>query len=378
MRIPFNKTEITGREYQYLRALTGSINNEEIPNYYALCRREIERLVNRDRVYLTNSCSAALETAALLISIKPGDEVIVPAFTFPSTVNPFLRQGAEIIFADSQLKNPSIDDQLFERLITKRTKAVVVVHYGGMPCKIDEIKLLSEKYGLILIEDAAHAYGASINKRPLGTIGDIGCISFHSTKNVHCYEGGALIIDNQSLISNVDTILDKGTNREEFLRGEVNQYEWKGYGSAFRLSELHSAFLLAQLEKAEEIRDTRRSLWQNYYYGLNDLERESLITLPTITDEEGHNGHIFYLILRDREERNMLKAFLLERGIYTAEHYGALDNTPFWKDRGIKRPSCQNAKILSETLLRLPIYNSMTLKEQGYIMEAIHSFFRLK
>lgn len=374
MIIPFNRVNSIGKEQEYVsRVLDHTIKTSDHERFSEQCLEMIMSKFGLEKVWLTNSCTSALEIAALATGIAKGDEVIIPSYTFPSSANPFIRAGASIRFIDSRSDSPLMNEDLIEDLITERTKAIVPVHYGGAACDMPRIMKIAERHGITVIEDAAHAYGASSNKLPLGSIGHIGCISFHSTKNIHCFEGGLLIVNNNLGKEIVEKLLDKGTNRQEFINGKVPNYEWKGYGSAFRLSELHAAYLLGQLEEAEKNIDNRRLLWDNYYNELQFMADKGIAQLPVLNDAAEHNAHIFYLIFHKPDHKNQMKTDLENAGIQTAEHYIPLDSGSYWKGIADKHIVNINSKCFSETLLRLPLYNSMTSKEMEYVIRNIKS-----
>lgn len=374
MRIPFNRVCLPAGYAGYLAQAAEGSNYGDL-SFSEHCERLLQKELSADRLYLTGSCSAALEVAAILSGAGPGDEVIVPAYTFPSTANPFLRQGASIRFLDSLKDGPLMDESLIEDLITSRTRVLVVMHYGGMACDMDTVAELARKYGLLVIEDAAHAYGATYRGRALGTIGDMGCLSFHSTKNIQCMEGGALVVQHPLSAENVEVLLDKGTDRQEFLRGNRERYGWKGYGSGYRLSELHAAMLLSQLSVAGEIVAARVDLWEAYMEGLSFMEESGVAALPRITPGAEHNGHIFYLVAESSELKEQLKEHLSALGIGVAEHFQALDSTPFWREHGASNEICINAASLSERLIRLPLYNSLSRPDQLMVINSLRTFF---
>ena len=299
MKIPFNIPYISGNESICVKHAINKLDSTTSESYVNKCRTLIKRKWNYNEVFLTTSCTAALETCALLLDIKQGDEVILPSYTFPSTASAFLRQGASIIFADSRNDQPGIDEKVIESLITERTKAIVSVHYAGIACDMDKIMNIADKHGLYVIEDAALACDGYDKNKPLGGIGHLGCLSFHQTKNLHCGEGGAIIVNDNRFLKRVFNILEKGTNRKEFISGRVERYEWVDIGSSYRMTELHAAFLYAQIEKADWIKARRLFLWNLYYQSFKSLEEKGFLKLPFVPDYADHNAHTFYLVLND-------------------------------------------------------------------------------
>jgi dTDP-4-amino-4,6-dideoxygalactose transaminase len=322
--------------------------------------------------FLTKSCTNSLEIIAKLIGFSEEDEVIMPSFAFPSMANAFLAAGANLVFADSKEDHPNIDPLAIEKLITKRTKALVIVHYGGSSCDFEAIMPLVRKYNLTLVEDAAHCIGTYRPNQHLGTIGDFGAISFHSTKNLGCEEGGMLLINELKDKSFIDSLLDKGTNQREFLDGIVNSYQWVSLGSAHRLPSLLSALLLPQLKNLEALTNERRQLWENYYEGLSTLDQKGMIRLSA--KPKWHNGHIFHLIVESRNVRASLMTYLKKKGITTTFHYQSLSESSMAQELGLDQVLF-NAHRYQEQLLRVPIYHGMTWKEQSRVINAICDFY---
>lgn len=375
MKIPFNKPHFTGREVFHLSeaAVIGKLSGNG--SYTRQCQAFFEKRYDVSKVLLTTSCSDALEMSALLCGIKEGDEVIMPSYTFVSTANAFALRGARIVFADSCPENPNIDPDSVEELITNRTKAIVVVHYGGIACDMDRILQIAEKNNLIVIEDAAQGLEASFNGRPLGTIGSFGTFSFHETKNVTSGEGGMICVNVPEKVTEAEIIWEKGTNRAAFARGEVQKYEWVSLGSSFLPNELTAAFLFAQLENIDDIQQKRLNIWNRYFELLNIEELKGKINLPFVPGYAQHNGHLFYITVTSEEIREELLKHLHENGIYAVFHYLSLHNSPYYRQLNGNR-LLPNAERYSSTLLRLPFFYSLQDDEILYIVDSIRKFFK--
>ncbi len=373
-KIPFNLPFLTGRETDYIRQ---AVESGRISGNGAFTRNGQQFLEQRygfRKVLLTTSCTDALEMAAILAEIGPGDEVIVPSFTFVSTALAFVRQGARIVFADSRADHPNLDVDALEALITPRTKAIVVVHYGGVACEMDAVMALAEMHNLFVVEDSAQSIDATYKGRPLGGIGHFGCLSFHETKNIISGEGGALIINDDRFVRRAEIIWEKGTNRAEFFRGEVNKYGWVDVGSSFLPSEIIAAFLYAQLECLDAIQDKRKALWNAYAEALSDLAASGRIWIPNLPAYATNNAHMFYLVCRSLEERTALIAHLKQRGIMAVFHYLSLHKSPFYAPRHDGR-ELPNADRFTDCLLRLPMYHDLTLQQVGEVCNQVRAFF---
>lgn len=358
--IPFNKPYLTGQETNYIHDAvnTGKISGNG--KYTRLCQQFFEQKFGFKKCLLTTSCTDALEMAAILINIQPGDEVIMPSYTFVSTANAFVLRGATIVFADSGSINPNIDADAIESLITPRTKAIVPVHYAGIACDMDTIMDLAARHGLFVIEDAAQAIdsyytGRDGIKRALGSIGHLAAFSFHETKNIIAGEGGMLAINDMQFADRAEIIWEKGTNRSAFFRGEVDKYGWVDVGSSFLPSEIVAAFLWAQLENLEIIQETRRKHWNNYFSSLEKWAGENLIELPNIPGYATNNAHMFYLVCKSLEQRSELIEKLKSRGILSVFHYISLHESPFYKEKHDGRV-LNHTKEYTDRLLRLPMY----------------------
>ena len=373
--IDFNKPFLAGNEEEYI---FDAVRNGKISgngNYTKLCQNYFEEKFGINKALLTTSCTDALEMSALLCSVKQDDEVIVPSYTFVSSALAFVRERAKIIFADSLPEQPNIDTSKIESLITPKTKAIVVVHYAGVACDMDEIMNLAKKYNLFVIEDAAQAVDSKYKEQYLGTIGDLGTFSFHETKNIQCGEGGLLAINRKQYENRAEILWEKGTNRAEFFRGEVNKYGWVDVGSSFLPSEITAAYLYAQLEELETIQARRKAIWQRYFDNLNELAEEGKLMLPFIPEFATNNAHMFYVVTENLKERTALIKFLRDKEIHAVFHYLALHQSEFYKNlyNGDKLP---NALRYENCLLRLPFFNELELSQVDYICDQIKSFFR--
>lgn len=371
--IPFGQPFIVGKELFYIAqaVMNGSIAGDG--EFTRKCQEWLEIHLSCKKALLTTSCTTALEMSAILTDVQPGDEIIMPSFTFVSTANAFVLRGGVPVFVDIRADTLNLDERLVEALITPRTKAVVAVHYAGVSCAMDKLKALCRLHGLRLIEDAAQAILAHDEGQALGTIGDMGCLSFHETKNVICGEGGALLINDPALIERAEIIWQKGTNRKAFFRGEVDRYSWVDIGSSFLPNELTAAFLYAQLEHAKRINTHRRVLYEKYLQWLGPLEQEGLLQLPK-TAAQMANGHIFYILCTSLEERTALTGFLRAQGIGAVFHYVPLHDSPagLRHGRGGHLPVTTD---ISQRLLRLPIYSGMTSDDVRRVAGAVKSFY---
>jgi dTDP-4-amino-4,6-dideoxygalactose transaminase len=342
--------------------------------YTKLCNSILKLGAKDSTPYLTTSCTHSLEMAALLLDIQPGDEVIMPSFTFVSTANAFLLRGAKIIFCDSQKNNPNLDINHAESLITSRTKSIVPVHYGGIACQMDELVSLGKLNNIKIIEDAAQGIGAFYKNKPLGTIGDIGCLSFHDTKNISCGEGGAIFINDLSLKMKAEIVREKGTNRAAYFRGEINKYGWKSLGSSYLLSDILAAKLLSQLEELESITQRRKQIWNTYYQEFSSLEKQGKCYLPDLPNYADHNGHMFYLVCNNGFERNKLLSHLKRNDIQSTFHYLSLHKSDYFKDM-YKGGSLPNSDRFTDCLLRLPLHLHLKSDNQKKVIDKLKSYF---
>lgn len=369
MKIPFNKPFLTGKENDYIRDAVNSGKISGNGKYTHLCQGFFESKYNFKKCLLTTSCTDALEMAAILLDIQPGDEVILPSYTFVSTANAFILKGAKLVFADSSSENPNIDASLLESLVTSRTKAIVVVHYAGMACDMDEVMTLADKHQLFVVEDAAQAIDSFYKGRPLGGIGHLSAFSFHETKNIISGEGGMLVINDEQFVERAEIIWEKGTNRSAFFRGEIDKYGWVDIGSSFLPSEIISAFLFAQLENLERIQYKRKEIWDTYFDAFSNVERIRF-QLPNVPDYSTNNGHMFYIVCQSLEDRNHLIQFLKEKGIWSVFHYLPLHSSEYFRDKHDDR-NLSHCDKYADCLLRLPFFYTITKTEQQNVINAI-------
>lgn len=372
MKTPFNKPYLTGKEASYIYDAVNSGKISGNGKYTQLCHDFFEDRFSLKKCLLTTSCTDALEMAAILLDIQPGDEVILPSYTFVSTANAFVLRGAKLVFVDSYKQNPNLDTKEIEQLITPKTKAIVVVHYAGVACDMDEVMNIANKHSLFVVEDAAQAIDSFYKGRPLGSIGHLGAFSFHETKNIICGEGGMLIINDERFIKRAEIIWEKGTNRSAFFRGEVDKYNWVDVGSSFLPSEIVSAFLFAQLENFEQIQNKRKLIWNNYYEALDKL-KSPYFELPIIPSYATNNAHMFYLVCNTIDIRDSLIKYLKENGILAVFHYISLHSSPYYnaKHDGRELPNTDN---YANCLVRLPFYYSLSENDQNQILQSILSF----
>ena len=373
-RIPFNRSSLMGRELQYIAEamLIGQIAGDQ--TFTRKCHALLERLVGVPRALLTTSCTHALEMAALLLNIKEEDEVIVPSFTFVSTVNAFVLRGAKPVFADVREDTLNLDERELELLITPRTRAIVPVHYAGVGCEMDVIVPLAASAGVAVVEDNAHGLCGKYRNRNLGSFGALATQSFHETKNVTCGEGGALLVNDQRLIERAEIIREKGTNRSRFFRGQVDKYTWVDLGSSYLMSDVLAAFLYGQLEALETIQSRRRRVWETYDAGLKDWAAERRVRTPHVPANCEQSYHMYYLVLPSLAHRQALIAHLKKRGILSVFHYLPLHLSDMGRKLGGKPGDCPVTEDVSDRLLRLPFYNELSDADQREVIEAVKSF----
>ena len=371
--IPFNIPPCTGRETEYIAQ---AIYNKKIcgdGNFTKKCGEWLKKSTGTQKVLLTTSCTHALEMAAILCNIKPGDEVIMPSYTFVSTASAFVREGAKIVFIDIRPDTMNIDENLIEQAITPKTKVIVPVHYAGVSCEMDVITNIAQKYNLLVVEDAAQGMMCEYKGKSLGSIGDFGCVSFHETKNYSMGEGGAIFVNNDKYRERAEIIREKGTDRSKFLRGEIDKYTWVDYGSSYLPSELNAAYLYPQLEDADIINNYRLSVWQTYYEGLECIS--NMIELPHIPPECRHNAHMFYIKAADLSERTELLSYLRNKNIFASFHYVPLHTS----SAGLKYGRFDGEDIYttkeSSRLLRLPMYYGILDSSVHEVIEAVKTFF---
>ena len=374
--IPFNIPPYVGKELEYVKEAMEK--NHKICGdgpFTKKCSEWMENKFNVEKVLLTTSCTHATEMTAILTDIKEGDEVIAPSFTFVSTVNPFVLRGAKIVFVDINPKTMNMDENLIEVAITEKTKAILPVHYAGVACNMDKIMEIAKKYNLIVIEDAAQGMMAEYKGKPLGTIGDYGCFSFHETKNYSMGEGGALLINNKENIETAEIIREKGTNRSRFFRGQVDKYTWVDKGSSYLPSELNAAYLYAQLENADIIYNDRMNTWNKYKESLQELEDKNLIELQYIPEDCKHNAHMFYIKCKDLDERTNLINFLKENNINAVFHYIPLHSAEAGIKFGRFHGEDKYTTKESERLLRLPLYYGLKEEDIKFVVSKIKEFY---
>lgn len=377
MKIPFNKPFLAGNEIDYIieAVKSGKISGDG--DYSKKCQLFFETNYGFKKTLLTTSCTDALEMTSLLCDIAPGDEVILPSYTFVSTANAFALRGAKLVFADSMDDLPNIDPGEIEKLITPRTIAIVVVHYGGIACMMDEIMSIARKNNIFVIEDAAQAIDSYYKGKALGSIGDLAAFSFHETKNVICGEGGMIAVNRENMIKRAEIIREKGTNRAAFFRAEVEEYNWVDIGSSFLPSEINAAYLWGQLEHLGEIQEKRLLLWNTYFNRLKHLEESGLIELPAIPGYAANNAHIFYFITRSQDERTELAEFLRQNDVIAVFHYLSLHRSPYYAKKHGKR-KLPNADKYTDTLLRLPLFFEMNLEMVERVVTLIEEFYNNK
>lgn len=373
--INFNVPPFTGKEFEYMRQ---AVEREKICGdgpFTKQCSEKIEAMTGTEKCLLTTSCTHATELAALLADIKPGDEVIMPSYTFVSTANAFVLRGATVVFVDVRPDTMNIDEKLIEDAVTERTRAIVPVHYAGVGCEMDTIMDIAKRHDLMVIEDAAQGIMADYKGKPLGTIGDYGCFSFHETKNLSMGEGGALLIRDAVNIEKAEIFREKGTDRSRFFRGQVDKYRWQDFGSSYLPSDMNAAYLYAQLEMAEKITRARMDRWKQYWEMLSPLAEAGRIELPYIPEHCTHNAHMFYIKTKDMEERSRLIAYLKEKDILSVFHYVPLHSAPAGKKYGRFHGEDIYTTKESERLLRLPLFYSLKAEQAEYIAEQVKKFY---
>jgi len=374
--IRFNVPPCTGKEFEYMKE---AVENQHIcgdGEFTKRCSSWIEEKTGASKVLLTTSCTHALEMAALLCKISEGDEVILPSYTFVSTADAFVLRGAKIVFVDVNPRTMNIDETKIEEAITPKTKVIAVVHYAGVSCEMDTIMDIARRHNLLVVEDAAQGMMSTYKGRPLGTIGDFGCYSFHETKNYSMGEGGALLINDSKYIEEAEILREKGTDRSKFFRGQIDKYTWVNFGSSYLPSDMNAAYLYAQLELADEINDKRLADWDNYYNAFKELENEGKIELPYIPEECGQNGHMFYFKCKTLEERTRFIQYMKDNDILTVFHYVPLHSAPAGIKFGRFSGEDKYTTTESERLVRLPMYYGLTKKDQEYIISKVKDFYK--
>ena len=375
MKISFNRPPFVGKETEYIKEAVeqnGMICGDG--PFTKRCSAWMKEKFDSKHVLLTTSCTHALEMAAFLADIQPGDEVIMPSYTFVSTADAFVLRGAKCVFVDIRPETMNIDERLIEDAITEKTKAIVPVHYAGVSCAMDEIMAIAKKYNLKVIEDAAQGVNAFYKGKPLGTIGDFGCYSFHETKNYSMGEGGALLFQEDKYQEPAEILREKGTDRSKFFRGQVDKYTWVGYGSSYLPSDMNAAYLWAQLEEADKINEKRLAIWNFYHENLEELEKQGVVERPYIPDYATHNAHMYYLKVKDLETRTRLLSFLREQGILSVFHYVPLHSAPAGMQFGRFHGEDKYTTKESERLLRIPMYYSLKMEEAAEVVHALKKF----
>ena len=373
--IDFNVPSFTGKEIDYIRQ---AVENHKICGdgmFTKKCSRWMEETFSAKHVLLTTSCTHALEMAAVLCDIRPGDEVILPSYTFVSTADAFVQRGANLVFVDIRPDTMNIDETLIEDAITEKTKAIAVVHYAGVSCAMDEIMDIARRHKLKVVEDAAQGVCACYKGKALGTIGDYGCYSFHETKNFSMGEGGAVLFQDDSVLEEAEIIREKGTNRSKFFRGQIDKYTWVDYGSSYLPSDMNAAYLWAQLEVADTINADRMASWEYYDRELKGLAEKGYIEQPFIPEYAKHNAHMYYIKVKDQEERAKLIDFLHERGVHTVFHYVPLHSAPAGRKFGRFHGEDRYTTKESERLLRLPMYYQLSEKDREHVAASIKEFY---
>ena len=372
--IPFNRPALAGGEFNNMAAALDRLHISGDGGFSKACHAHLEQLLGCPRALLTTSCTHALEMAALLLDVGPGDEVIVPSFTFVSTANAFALRGATIVFADVRPDTLNLDERQLEALITPRTKAVVVVHYAGVACDMDAIGAVCDRHGVAVVEDNAHGLFGAYRGRPLGTLGRLATLSFHETKNVTCGEGGALIVNDPALVDRAEIIREKGTNRAAFFRGQVDKYTWTDVGSSYLPSDLLAAFLLTQLEQAPQSQAKRAAVWDRYHAGLADWAERAGARRPVVPAECGQAFHLYHLLLPTTEARDGLIAHLGRRGIHAVFHYQPLHASPVGRRYGGRPGLCPVSEDVSGRLVRLPFFTALSASDQDRVIDGVQAF----
>jgi dTDP-4-amino-4,6-dideoxygalactose transaminase len=377
-RIPLNKPGLCGNELLYIAEAILRGHSAGDGAFTKKSQLLLEQTLNVRKALLTTSCTDALELAALLLDTQPGDEVIVPSFTFVSTINAFVLRGAKPVFVDIRPDTLNLDESKLEGLITPRTRAIVPVHYGGVGCEMDAICSIARKHGIAVVEDNAHGLFAKYKGKPLGTFGCLATLSFHETKNIICGEGGALLINDPEYAERAEILREKGTNRSRFFRGQVDKYTWVDIGSSFLPSDILAAFLFAQLERCDEIQRKRQRIWSRYYEGLWEWGREHQVGLPITPPYCEHTQHMFYILMPSPESRQNLIHHLAEKGILSAFHYLPLHLSDMGRKFGGREGDCPVTESVSDRLLRLPLYNDLTESDQEEVITAVRAFSALR
>lgn len=373
--IRFNVPPFTGREFEYMKKAVDNMHICGDGEFTKKCSKWLEERTGTAKALLTTSCTHALEMAALLCDVKEGDEVIMPSYTFVSTADAFVLRGAKVVFVDVNPKTMNIDETKIEAAITEKTKVIAVVHYAGVACEMDEIMDIAHRHNLMVVEDAAQGIMSTYKGQALGTFGDFGCLSFHETKNYSMGEGGALLIKDPKYIERAEILREKGTNRSQYYRGQVDKYRWMDFGSSYLPSDMNAAYLYAQLEMADEINQKRLDIWQQYYDAFKPLEDEGLVELPYIPSYCEQNGHMFFIKCKDLEERTRFIDFMKEKDILCVFHYIPLHTAPAGEKFGEFFGEDEYTTTESDRLVRLPMFFSLTKDETDYIISKVLEFY---
>lgn len=372
--IHFNIPHLTGKEQEYVLAAVARNKLSGNGEFTKRCQELIQQRCGFERVLLTTSCTDALEMCGLLLNIGPGDEVIMPSFTFVSTANAFVLRGARVVFVDSRADHPGMDESRIEELITERTKAIVVVHYAGVACDMDVVMDIAKRHNLFVVEDAAQAIDSYYKGRPLGGIGHLGAFSFHETKNVQCGEGGALVVNDVAFAARAEIIWEKGTNRAAFWRGEVDKYNWVDVGSSYLPSEINAAYLFAQLQEIDAIQARRKAIWATYFNGLQGLFDRGDLAAPIVPPYATCNGHLFHVVCTSLDQRDRLIAHLKASGVSALFHYQSLHTSPYYAAKHDGRALPMSDRY-SDCLLRLPLFLGITEEQIDLVIRSVNSFF---
>jgi len=374
--INFNEAPYLGYEFDCINDAVNSKHISGDGKYTKLCNAVLEKQTDTKKALLTNSCTAALEMCALLLGLKQGDEVICPSFTFVTTASAFALRGANIVFIDIKDDTLNLNENLLEEAISSKTKAIIPVHYAGVSCELDKILEISKKHNIAVIEDAAQAVGSFYKDKSCGSIGDLGCYSFHETKNISCGEGGALLINNEDFIEQAEIIREKGTNRSKFFRGQVDKYTWVELGSSYLPSDILAAYLFSQLSKCEQINNKRIELWNNYHKNFDEFEKKEVIRRPFIPANCRHNAHMYYLRFNNLDIRTKFITYMKHNDIMCVFHYIPLHSSPAGQKYGKTAGKMDITDNVSETLVRLPLFYSMDLMTQNKVIEKTIQFLR--
>lgn len=374
--ITFNIPPFFGTEIKYIKEAILSQHISGDGRFTHQCRNWIQDQFHINHALLTTSCTHALEMGALLCDIQPGDEVILPSYTFVSTADAFVQRGAKLVFVDIRPDTMNIDETLIEAAVTEKTRAIVPVHYAGVSCEMDVIMDIAKRHNLLVVEDAAQGFGSYYNGKPLGTIGDFGCFSFHETKNYSMGEGGAILFDKDEYLEKAEILREKGTNRSKFFRGQIDKYTWQDYGSSYLPSDMNAAYLWAQLENYDLIYQSRMTCYNFYHTALIPLREERLLELPYVPENCDHNAHMYFVKLTDLEQRTSFIHYLKNNGISTAFHYVPLHSAPAGEKYGYFSGEDKYTTKESERLVRLPMYYGLDQDDQQYIIDTIYNFFK--